>query len=390
MEDLLKRCWAAISLDHLAYNMKQIRSRLHAGCRVMAVVKANAYGHGDAALVPYFQQYGADWFAVSNLEEALMLRRNGAALPILILGTTPARYAAVLSREDITQTVFSADYADQLETEARRAGVTVAVHIKVDTGMSRIGFRPEEPEAIERVYRARGLRATGIFTHFACSDETDAESRAFTQRQYDRFTDVCRQLEEKGIAPGLRHCCNSGAVVQYPQMQLDMVRPGIILYGLAPSEELAGAMDLRPVMTLYSRVSMVKEIPADTPVSYGRTYTTGRPARVATVSCGYADGYPRALSSRASMRVGDAGSGSEAPVIGRVCMDQLILDVTGIPDVAADDTVVAAGGDGNQSFERLAALAGTIHYELVCKINRRVPRVYLEKGRTVRVVDYLE
>lgn len=234
------------------------------------------------------------------------------------------------------------------------------------------------------MYRAENLRATGIFTHFSCADETGADARAYTQAQYARFCEVWEALRAEGIDPGLRHCCNSGAVLQYPEMQLDMVRPGIILYGLWPSDDLQGAADLRPVMTLYSRVALVKRVPAGACISYGRKYTALDERVIATVTCGYADGYSRAFSGRASMLV----RGQAAPVVGRVCMDQLMLDVTGIPDVQAGDEVIAAGGA--LPFDDLARIGGTIGYELVCGVSRRVPRVYVSGDEVLAVADYLE
>lgn len=383
LQQFLKRCWAEISLNHLEYNWNSIRRRLQPGCRMMAVVKANAYGHGDAVLARYFQEFGADWFAVSNIEEAVTLRKSGATLPILILGMTPCEYAEELSRYDVTQSVYSAAYAGELEAAARRVGVTLSVHVKVDTGMTRIGFSDRDVDEIERVYRSKTLRASGIFTHFACSDEKGEDAQAYTRGQYARFESVCRSLMDRGIEVGLRHCCNSGAILAYPEMQMDMVRPGVILYGLPPSDELRDGADLRPVMTLYSRIAMIKTVESGIPVSYGRTYTTPEPRRIATVACGYADGYPRILSNRAYMLAG----GRRAPVIGRVCMDQTMLDVTDCPDAHEGDTVVLAGGEG-PAFEELAELAGTIHYELVCNVGRRVPRLYRRAGRITDVVDY--
>ncbi len=384
MAGFLRRCWAQIDVEALRHNMAAVRAVLRPDCRIMAVVKANAYGHGDAVLAPYMQQCGADWFAVSNIEEAAILRRHAVTRPILILGMTPCEYAAQLAEQRLTQTVYSAEYAGALAESAAQAGVTVEVHVKVDTGMNRIGFTADALADIAVVYRTENLRATGIFTHFACADEAGADARAYTRAQYARFCAVWEALRAEGIDPGLRHCCNSGAVLQYPEMQLDMVRPGIILYGLWPSDDLRGAANLRPVMTLYSRVALVKRVPAGACVSYGRKYTAPDERVIATVTCGYADGYSRAFSGRASMLV----RGQAAPVVGRVCMDQLMLDVTGIPGVQAGDEVVAAGGA--LPFDDLARIGGTIGYELVCGVSRRVPRVYVSGGEVLAVADYLE
>lgn len=385
MQNFLKRCWAEVSLDNLEYNWNSIRRSLRPECKMMAVVKANAYGHGDTMLARYFQEFGADWFAVSNIEEAVTVRKSGTDLPILVLGMTPCEYAPALNAYGITQTVYSAAYAAELAGAARKAGVTLSVHVKVDTGMTRLGFAAEDVEGIEKVYREKAFEVTGIFTHFACSDEISEDSQAYTRRQYARFEMVCRTLKERGVSVGLRHCCNSGAILAYPEMQMDMVRPGIILYGLSPSDDLRDRADLRPVMTLCSRIAMIKTVDAGIPVSYGRTYTTGQKQRVATVTCGYADGYPRVLSNRACMLAG----GRRAPVIGRICMDQTMLDVTDCPEAQVGDTVLLAGGEG-PGFEELAGLAGTIHYELLCNVGRRVPRLYRRGGCIADVVDYQE
>lgn len=388
MSEFLKRTWAEIHLDRLQGNFQAIQASLAPGSQAMAVVKADGYGHGAAAAAKALRQAGAAWFGVSNLEEAVQLRRAGIDGDILILSFTPPEEAGRLAEFAVTQTVLSRPYAEELDAAAQAAGVRVRVHLKVDTGMSRVGFlyHREGDEAVlddmAAACRLPHLTAEGIFTHFASADEE--EDGGFTRRQFALFMDAVRRLEKRGVSFALRHCCNSAATLRYPEMHLDMVRPGIILYGLWPSDDLQGAADLRPVMTLYSRVALVKRVPAGACISYGRKYTAPDERVIATVTCGYADGYSRAFSGRASMLV----RGQAAPVVGRVCMDQLMLDVTGIPDVQAGDEVIAAGGA--LPFDDLARIGGTIGYELVCGVSRRVPRVYVSGDEVLAVADYLE
>ncbi|MBQ5840987.1 MAG: alanine racemase, partial [Clostridia bacterium] len=356
-------------------------------------VKADAYGHGAVPVAKTLCEVGVDWLGVSNLEEAIQLRLAGIDRPMLVISYTPPCEAARLASYDITQTVVSADHARELSQAAVAAGVELAVHIKLDTGMSRVGFVCHEEQEVPAVVRAvgeacrlPGLRAQGIFTHFASADEQSDDG--FTRGQFALFTAVTEGLAAEGITFELRHCCNSAATLRFPEMHLDMVRPGVILYGLQPDgwmESLHGGF--MPVMEMKTTVSMVKDLPADTPVSYNRTYRTGAPARVAAVPIGYADGYSRRLSNRAYMLVG----GKPAPVIGRVCMDQTVLDVTALPQVAEGTVVTVFGRDGDAllSVDTLAAWMDTIHYEVVCLISKRVPRMYFENGRSVEQLNYL-
>lgn len=393
MDSLMKRTWAEIDLDALENNYRTIQKAVRPGCKIMSVVKADAYGHGAAYVAPFLQELGSDWFAVSNLEEAIHLRKHGIVRPILILGYTPPDCAALLDKYQITQTVYSEKYARLLGACAVRENVMVQVHIKLDTGMSRIGFMYQnaarDAKSLDEVARAchiKGLRAEGIFTHFAVSDEKK-EGREYTLRQYDCFMDGIDKLNKKGITFSLRHCCNSGAIMDYPQMNLDMVRPGIILYGLWPSGKLSGQLPLRPVMQMKSTISQVKNIEPDTTVSYGRTYAAPAEVRIATVPIGYADGYQRVFAGHASMLV----CGNRAPVIGRVCMDQLMLNVTGIHDVEEGATVTVFGRDGQSEItvDELCAINQTINYEMVCLITKRVPRIYYHKGIKTGILDYV-
>lgn len=392
MTDFLKRTWATIDLDAIRDNYHAILGTLAPGCRAMAIVKADAYGHGAGYVSRALRDAGADWFGVSNLDEALQIRRAGITQPILILGYTPARETRRLAEYEITQTVCNGEYGEELSRAAAAAGVAVRIHIKIDTGMSRIGFlcqrEKELPQAVAEVSaicRLPGLVPEGIFTHFASADEEEGET--FTRLQFSLFQAVVAALEEKGIHFALRHCCNSAATLLYPEMHLDLVRPGLILYGLFPSSWLAGKLPLRPAMELKTVVSMVKDIPAGSVVSYGRTYTASKETTLATVPIGYADGYPRSFSNRAYMLV----NGRCAPITGRVCMDQCMLDVSGIPGVQEGMVVTVFGRDGGETLpvEEFASLCGTINYESICLIGKRVPRVFLSGGRTVGQLNYI-
>ncbi|HCG36279.1 MAG TPA: alanine racemase, partial [Clostridiales bacterium] len=329
MIDFLKRTWAQIDLDAIRNNYKAIAQSLSYGCRAMAIVKADAYGHGAGFVSRTLRDAGVTWFGVSNLDEALQIRDEGISESILILAYTPPEHILQLAENNITQTVFEREYAQQISKAAVEAGVTVGVHIKVDTGMSRIGFFCQSEngiiktiDEIEQVCALPGLYAEGIFTHFASADEEQDDG--CTQRQFERFLKVIEGLSGRGIHFSIRHCCNSAATMRYPEMHMDMVRPGLILYGLSPAPWLQGMLSLTPAMELKTVVSMTKTIPAGTAVSYGRTFQSVGETEIATLPIGYADGYPRGMSNRAHMLV----CGKRAPVVGRVCMDQCLLDVT--------------------------------------------------------------
>lgn len=390
----MRRTWAEISLDAVEHNYREIKKRLRPETKVCCVVKADAYGHGAERLAEEYEKLGADWFAVSNLEEARQIRRAGARLPILILGYTPPELAAELARLDISQALVGGEYAAALSEQAVKAGVTVKVHISLDTGMSRIGFLYQQPERdaeslneIERACALPGIDPEGIFTHFAVADEGE-NGRAYTQMQYRNFRGAIDRLEQRGIRFRIRHCANSAAIFDYPEMQLDMARPGVILYGLMPSGRIQNPAPLIPAMQLKSVIALVKTIPAQTSVSYGRQYTSSKKMKVATVPIGYADGYPRILFQSAEMLV----RGQRAKILGRICMDQLMLDVTKIPGVCAGDEVTVFGTDGGSILpvDELASQVGTINYELVCGVSKRVPRVYRRNGKTVGSLDYLK
>ena len=392
LNELLRRTWAQIDLDALGDNLRTIKAGLAPGVKLCAVVKADGYGHGYEYTAGEMAANQADWFAVSNLAEALQLRGVGISAPILILGYTPPEKAEVLAYNDISQTVFSLNYAKALSERAVFSEIKVNAHIKMDTGMSRLGFlyhdNVEDAAVLddaEAACRLPGLRPEGIFTHFSSADCADGE--LYTRLQYDLFCNAVDRLALRGVVFPLRHCSNSAAILQYPEMHFDMVRAGIILYGLWPSDAVEKSLPLRPVMQMKTVISMIKEIPAQTPVSYSRAFSSPEKMRVATVPVGYADGYPRLLSNRAYMLV----NGKKAPVLGNICMDQCMIDVTAIPDAAEGQTVTVFGEDhgATLSVDALAKAAGLINYEIVCGISKRVPRVYKKQDRTVRVTDYM-
>lgn len=393
MIDYLKRSWAVVNLDNIDHNVQSVKASLSKGCMIMGVVKADAYGHGDKFIADRLVRRGVDWFGVSNLEEALSLRGNGIFHPILIFGPTPAEHAKTLNTYNLTQTVYSAEYGFRLHRAAMAAGVELNIHVKADTGMSRLGFVLDNGFAgrsaaeIAEICALPNFNAQGLFTHFASADELTDDAVAYTRGQYAKFLELISRLDGMGVRFAIKHCCNSAAMILFPEMHMDMVRPGIALYGLSPSPDCAGRLNLKPAMELFSVVSMVKRIAEGTPVSYGRCYTAHRETAVATVPIGYADGYERELSNKAKMLV----RGKLAPVIGRVCMDQLMLDVTHIPGVKEGDPVTIVGQDGENSltFDEMAALSGTINYEKVCLIGKRVPRIYRQNGKDVGVVDFI-
>ncbi|MBE6821591.1 alanine racemase [Caproiciproducens sp. LBM24188] len=393
MHDFLKRTWAEINLDAVEQNYRMIRAQLNPNTLFCCVVKADAYGHGAEVLAKEYERLGADWFAVSNLEEAEQLRAAGIHLPILILGYTPPCCAERLSKLGIAQAVLSTEYACKLSEEAVAAGVTVRVHMKLDTGMGRIGFLYQKPERDSRVIdevaaacALPGLDPEGIFTHFSVADEGE-DGKEYTLSQYENFTKAIHLLEQQGITFRIRHCCNSAAILDYPEMQLDMVRPGIILYGLLPSQQVSNKIALVPVMELKSIISMVKTVEPQTSVSYGRRFVTKRKTVIATVPIGYADGYPRHLYVRGSMLV----RGQKAKIIGRVCMDQLMLNVSSVKGVQEGDTVTVIGRDGQNSItaDELAAHNNTINYEIVSMISKRVPRIYFKNGKEIAELNYI-
>ena len=387
--EFFKRTWAEIDLDALDFNVESIRKLLPDGTQMMAVVKADAYGHGDRMVSRELSRKGVQWFGVSNLEEGASLRAAGVEGVILIFGFTPPSMAKELAGFGISQAVLNAEYARELNEYAQKAGVKVKGHIKLDTGMGRIGFACQTPEAcldeLCACCRLPGLEITGIFSHFSSSDDPSPEGIAYTKMQKERFDAVVAGLAKRGVSIPFRHLQNSAGIVSYPECRYEAVRAGVILYG-QPLPFLPGhSLPLKPVMSLCSTVAMVKTVRPGECISYSRTFTAPREMRVATIPIGYADGYLRAFSNRADVLI----RGKRARVIGNVCMDQLMVDVTHILDVQVEDRVTLAGRDGQEeiTFSELADLAGTIHYELLCLVGKRVPRVYIRGGEIVKVWD---
>ena len=373
--EFLHRTWAEISKSALIHNLEQIKNRA-AGAEIMAVVKADAYGHGAGLAAPVLEACGAERFAVSNIDEAVALRTIGIKKPILILGYTPVEYAGDLCKYDIAQCVYSRGYASLLSQAAKDAGVKVKVHIKFDTGMSRLGFDLRDDAlsgADDAVFSAKlpGFYVEGAFTHFAAADSDKREFEAFTAGQYSRFMAGVEKLRAAGITPEYLHCDNSAALCG-GKHTLDIVRPGIILYGLKPDKDFNTGLDLKPVMTLKSVVSFVKTVKRGTCISYGMTYTANKDMKIATIAAGYADGYPRVASNKAEVLI----RGKRAKIVGRVCMDQLIVDVSGIEGAQMGDEVTLFGNE--ISVDEIADICGTINYEIVCGIAPRVPRVLVK------------
>ena len=374
MNDLQKRTWAEISLDNLRHNYEAIRKSLPADCRFLGVVKADAYGHGALPVSRLLQEAGADYLAVSCLDEALELRRGGITMPILILGHTPQEYTGTLIEENITQTVTCLAKALEYSAEAEKLGRELKIHIKLDTGMSRLGFLCAGgyfEEGVDNVIRScclPGLVPEGVYTHFAVSDEPGEDCRDYTRKQFALFLRVIDAVRERGgVKFSIRHCANSGATVSYPEMALDMVRPGLLLYGYGDS---TGKLGLRPCMRLVTTVSTIKFYEPGTSVSYGRRFTTDRRTRMGVLAVGYADGLPRLISNKCSF----AAKGGFAPQRGSICMDMCMVDLTELPQVDVGSEVELFGPVN--SIYKLSDAAQTIPYELLCAVSKRVPRVY--------------
>ena len=368
--------WAEVDLKAIAYNVRQIRQIVPPQTEIMAVVKADAYGHGAVATARTALTNGAGRLAVARVSEGEKLREAGIGAPILLLGCTPPGQFADVLRLSLTQTVYSKEMAALLNDRAGQKGVRAAVHVKVDTGMGRLGFPAESAAAVQEVLeiaRLPHLAVEGVFTHFATADSRD---KSYAHEQLERFLVFLDALRRAGLTVPWRHCANSAAIIDLPAAHLDLVRPGIALYGLYPSGEVERSrLRLKPAMALKARVAQVKRVPAGFKISYGATYETPAPTVITTLPVGYADGYSRLLSSRGEVLI----HGQRAPVVGRVCMDQCMVDAGHIPDVAPGDEAVLFGRQGEAFLpvEEVAKAVGTINYEVVCQINSRVPRVYL-------------
>ena len=385
-----KRFWAEIDMNAAESNFKLIKSKLKPTTKLCCVVKANAYGHGAVYLSKLYERLGADFFAVSNIEEAMQLRNNGIKAPILILGYTPTSCASILAENNISQSVFSYSYAKELSQCAHCDGVSVKIHIKLDSGMGRIGFdcihqNDDMINSIVGVCRMPGLEPEGIFTHFAVADE-GVDGAEFTKTQYERFERAVHELEGRGISFEIKHCANSATTFEYPEYHLDMVRVGVVLYGLAPSIKVRGCEGLVPVMSLKSVISMIKEIEKGDTVSYGCTFVAEKKTRIATAPVGYADGFWRSNAQNGTQML---IRGQRVGIVGRVCMDQIMLDVTDVKGVKEGDYITLIGTDKDESItaDELAKRNGTIGYEMICSIGERVPRFYIKDHDIVFVKD---
>ena len=388
----LKRTWAEISLDNLEHNYRALRARTPQGCKFLGVIKADAYGHGAVPVSGTLSELGCEYLAVSNLEEAVQLRRGGIRTPILILGYTPPEYADTMVFMDLTQEIHSIDYARALEERLRGTNYILNVHLKLDTGMGRIGFlaygdHSELPQ-LAAFSQLTHLRVEGVFTHFSVADSRREDDERYTALQYARFCDALAELDSYGIRPTLRHCANSAVTILHPEFSLDMVRGGIALYGCAPDVDCEGLLDLRPVMTLRTTIAQIRDVAAGTPISYGRTFTAPRDLRMAVLPIGYADGLSRGLSGKVSFRL----RGQDVPVIGRICMDMCMIDITSVSDAKVGDELTLFGHDEDGvrvPVERLAQASGTISYEILCTLSKRIARLYYSGGRQSEILQYI-
>lgn len=383
----LRPVWAEIDLDSLAHNIKEVRRITNKEAIVTAVVKANAYGHGSIEAAKVFLENGANRLAVATLSEAVELRRAGIDTPILILGYTPDSQHKIAVENDIVEAVYNLESAEKLSQVANSLNKKAKVHIKVDSGMGRIGFPPVDSsiDKIEKISKLPNLEIEGIFTHFAKADEVD---KAYTGKQFKNYKWVIERLEDKNIQIPIKHVSNSAATIDLPEYNLNMVRGGIMIYGLYPSDEVdKEKVSLKPAMTLKAKISHLKEVPEGTGISYGQIFVTKRKSKIATIPIGYADGFTRLLTSKAEVAI----KGKRAPIVGKICMDQCMIDVTDIEDVKVGDEVVLFGDgtNGVPHIDEVAEKLGTINYEIVCMVGRRVPRVYIKDGKIIKIIDYL-
>ncbi len=379
------RTAAFIDLDAIYENAKALKAHTRPGTKFCAVVKADGYGHGAVPIARRLRGT-ADWFATATLEEAVNLRLNGIEEPVLVLGHVQEEAYGQAIEEEIRINVYDHGQAEEISKAAVKLGKTAYIHMKLETGMNRLGFRPgrEALDEAEAMTKLPGICLEGLFSHFARADETDKSHAA---KQYEKFSRFAKELEKRGIRIPLKHMGNSAVIIDLPQYDIDMVRAGIALYGMYPSDQVEKEqVALTPALRLESKVIYVKEVEPGETVGYGGTFVAERPMRIATIAVGYGDGYPRSLSNRGDVLL----HGKRAPITGRVCMDQIMADVTEIPGVRTGDTAVLAGADGQEriTVEELSDLAGTFNYEFVCCLGKRIPRIYLRDGRIVGTKDY--
>lgn len=394
--EFIKRTWAEIDLDALTYNIEQIKNKIPENQKIMGILKGDAYGHGDGFIGRKLQDAGFSWFGVSNIEEGMSLREEKITTPILVLGYSPIEFTHCLQKYDLTQCVMGLDYGKMLQKQGELLNCIFKVHIKLDTGMSRIGFQCDDDffeqslKEITEISNMKNLEITGIFTHYAVADSFSDEDKKFTNLQLNRFQKMVNTLKERGIEVGITHSSNSASTISginEKESELDMCRVGIITYGLLPSKECEGLISLKPLMTLKTNIGFIKNVKSGTSISYGLTYATDKDCVIATIPIGYADGYSRKMSNNGYMLVG----GKLAPIVGRICMDQMMLDITHIKDVEIGDEVVVFGSQKGVDLpvEELANSLGTINYEITSIITKRVPRVYYENQEIIGIVDHI-
>lgn len=381
------RVYARVDLDAIASNMERMKQNLSENTKIMAVIKADGYGHGAVQIAQMLENIDYIWgYAVATLDEAVVLKSEGMKKPVLVLGCVfPDQYMEML-KYDIRMNVYTEEMAEAISQIAAREGMTAYMHIKLDTGMTRLGFDTSEESvaAIHRISMMKNVCMEGIFTHFAKADECD---KAFTHKQIKDFIWMTNQLKQKGVEFEFEHCANSAAIIDVPEAHFGLVRAGISTFGLYPSEDVNKEnVRLKPAMALKSHVAFVKEIAIGTPISYGGSYVSERPMKIATIPVGYADGYPRNLSNVGYVLI----RGKRAPIVGRVCMDQFMVDVTDIDGVSFGDNVTLIGKDGNEiiTVEDLSALSGRFNYEFICDLGKRIPRVFVKDGKIAEQVDY--
>lgn len=384
--DEIRPTWVEINLDNLAYNIREIRKITKKDTLITAVVKANAYGHGSIEAAKIFLANGADRLAVATLSEAIELRKAKIYAPILVLGYIPKSQYSLAIKWNISQTIYNYESAKILSNISQDLGEKSIIHIKIDTGMGRLGFLPKDDsvEDIVKISQLPNLEIEGIFSHFSKADERD---KGYTIYQFESFMDMVKKLDNRGVYIPIKHISNSAAIIDLPQYHLDMIRPGIMLYGYYPSEEVdKDRIVLRPAMTLKTKVSNIKKVPKGSYISYGGLYVTEKESKIATIPIGYADGFSRLLTSKAEAFV----KGHRVPVVGRICMDQCMLDVSNVEDVDIDDQIVLFGyEEGQPTVEEIANKLNTNSYEVICMVGRRVPRVYIQDGQIIKIVEYL-
>lgn len=380
------RVFAEINIDYIEENLKAIKDYVGHDKEVMVIIKADGYGHGAIPIARYLYEIGINSIGVATLNEAIALRKYGIDIPIVVLGYSPEEEYESLVNYDIIQTVYKYSMAKGISDFALKAGKNAKIHIKIDTGMTRLGFYPDDKTvgALVEMHELPNLEIEGIFTHFAQADDSD---NRFTNEQIKIFNNFIDKLKARGLEVPKIHASNSAGLIAYKDAHYDIVRAGIALYGLYPSDQMdTSLLSLKPSLSLKSNIIFLKDVESGVPISYGGTYITTERCKIATIPVGYGDGYPRSLSSKGRVLI----RGQYAPIVGRICMDQFMVDVTHIEGVSEGDEAVLIGnqGDNKVTVEEIAAIDGTINYEIVCQLGKRIPRVYYKNGKVVNTVDY--